>query len=213
MPDSFHTLKETTQSELREKGSKFIGIAFPMRTVEEFELQYDPIKKDHSKANHHCYAWRLEENLHRNNDDGEPSGTAGRPIQGQLESFNLYQVGIIVIRYFGGTLLGTSGLIHAYRDTARAALDKATIVEKILEEIIEISFEYHKMGDVMRSIDKLKPKLLSAKHEDLGYLEISTPKKETQSFILKFKCLAGQFFPEEVNLNTSIEGIYINVKS
>jgi uncharacterized YigZ family protein len=212
MPDQFYTLLENNQSEHKAKGSKFIGMAFPMANLQQFDTMYEKIKKEHNKANHHCFAWRLDENTHRANDDGEPSGTAGRPILGQMESHGLYEVGIVVIRYFGGTLLGTSGLISAYKETAKAAINPALIVEKVVENTLEICFDYHHMGAVMRAIDRLQPKLLNTYHGEKGRLEIQVPKNKTQSFVLDFKCMAGNLFPEEVHYETPLQGIDIKVK-
>jgi uncharacterized YigZ family protein len=213
MPNQFNTLLDISQSEHKVKGSKFIGVAFPMTSLTHFDTVYENLKKQHNKANHLCFAWRLDENTYRANDDGEPSGTAGRPILGQIESHGLFQVGIVVIRYFGGTLLGTSGLISAYKETAKAAINPNLIIEKVMEDLLEITFDYHKMGAVMRAIDRMQPKLINASHGDKGCIEIKVPKNKTDSFILDFKCLAGNLFPEEVNLETPLQGIILKIKT
>ena len=121
----YTTLEKSGTAEFRERGSKFIGYAFPVQTAEQFKADLLDIKKEHPKANHHCFAYRLglDGNNFRVNDDGEPSGTAGKPILGQIDSKELTNVGIVVVRYFGGTLLGVPGLINAWVWSARALIN------------------------------------------------------------------------------------------
>ncbi|MDV7392848.1 YigZ family protein, partial [Arthrospira platensis SPKY1] len=122
LPDTYRTLSGPSTGEFRDRGSKFLAYAFPVYTDEEIGLHLEEVRKLHPKARHHCYAYRLglDGNHFRANDDGEPSGTAGRPILGQIDSFGLCNVLLVVTRYFGGTLLGTSGLINAYKLSAAA---------------------------------------------------------------------------------------------
>ncbi|MDO9341746.1 MAG: YigZ family protein, partial [Bacteroidales bacterium] len=132
--------------------SRFIAFAYPVSNQEEIKPIIDKISKEHHEARHHCYAYMIgqERMIWRVNDDGEPSGTAGRPILGQINSFGLTNILIVVSRYFGGTLLGVSGLINAYRTAAAAAIQNAEIIELTLQEFYEITYLYVSMNDVMK---------------------------------------------------------------
>jgi len=136
----------------REKASKFIGISLPANSEEEIRGKLSNIRKDFYDANHHCYAYRLgpEKVIYRSNDDGEPSGSAGKPILGQILSKDLSDILIVVVRYFGGTKLGIPGLIHAYRTAAREAVESGEIIEKKVTLEFIIRFEYQVMNEVMR---------------------------------------------------------------
>ncbi len=150
--DIYKTLDGNVQGLYKEKGSKFIALAFPVATEENVKQLLLNIKKEYFDARHHCYAYILGYNksAYRINDDGEPSGTAGKPIYGQLLSYDLTNVLLVVVRYFGGTKLGVSGLIKAYKTAAKDALENATIVEKNVYSIYRIDFEYAQMNDVMQ---------------------------------------------------------------
>ncbi len=164
--DIFRTIVSPSEGLYKEKGSKFLAFAFPIgstaakqrRTAsienkeEEIKTLLDAKRKEYFDARHHCYAYILGANKAtcRMNDDGEPSGTAGKPIHGQLLSLNLTDVLVVVIRYFGGVKLGVSGLINAYRTAARNALDHATIIEKTIDVRYRVDFQYQQMNDVMR---------------------------------------------------------------
>lgn len=152
--DTFRTLDTPSQGVYKEKGSKFLAFAFPVTSVEQVKVYVDQLKKEYFDARHHCYAYIIGENkdVYRLNDDGEPSGTGGRPIHGQLLSADLTNVLIVVVRYFGGILLGASGLANAYKVAARDAIDNATIVEKTIDKTYRLEFEYALMNDVMRVI-------------------------------------------------------------
>jgi uncharacterized YigZ family protein len=155
--DTYKTLKSASQGIYKEKGSRFFSFAVPVSDQEEIKPLLDKIKKEHHEARHHCFAYMIghERNIWRVNDDGEPSGTAGRPILGQINSFDLTNIIIIVSRYFGGTLLGVSGLINAYRSAATSALLNADITERTLQEYYEITYPYISMNDVMRILKEL----------------------------------------------------------
>ena len=129
--DTYLTIKAFSQGLYKEKGSRFIAIAYPVSTQEEIKSILENIRKEHHSARHHCFAWMLGQNrdTFRVNDDGEPSGSAGKPILGQINSFSLTNILIVVVRYFGGKLLGVSGLINAYRSAAESALINAEIIE------------------------------------------------------------------------------------
>jgi uncharacterized YigZ family protein len=150
--DTYKTIASTSEGLYKEKGSRFIAMAFPVREQSEVKPIIDKLRKDHHEARHHCYAWMMgiERTNFRVNDDGEPSGTAGKPMLGQINSAGLTNILIVVIRYFGGTLLGVSGLINAYRSAAADAIANAEIVERKLQEYYEITFPYISMNDVMK---------------------------------------------------------------
>lgn len=152
--DTYHTIKAPSEGLYKEKGSKFLAFAFPVRTVDEVKAHLDRLRKDYFDARHHCYAYILGPNkdAFRANDDGEPSGTGGRPIHGQLLSADLTDTLIVVVRYFGGILLGASGLANAYKTAARDAIQNATIIEKTINVRYRLHFEYAAMNDVMRII-------------------------------------------------------------
>jgi uncharacterized YigZ family protein len=152
--DIYRTIRAATTGLYKEKGSRFISAAIPVSDEKEIKSVIEGIRKEHHEARHNCYAYLigLKEDIWRANDDGEPSGTAGRPILGQIKSFGLTNVLIVVSRYFGGTLLGVSGLINAYKSAAYSALNAAEIIDHIVEESYEITFPYAAMNDVMKII-------------------------------------------------------------
>lgn len=152
MEDTYKTILTPSEGLFKDKGSKFIAFAFPVNSEDEIREIIQTIKKEHHSARHHCYAWRLGYNkaLFRANDDGEPSSTAGKPILGQIQSFDLTNIMIVVVRYFGGTLLGVSGLINAYRNAASDAINQALIVEKLVEQQLIVEFDYGVMNEVMK---------------------------------------------------------------
>jgi uncharacterized YigZ family protein len=152
MDDTYKTIAVPSEGLFKEKGSKFISYAFPVCSEDEIREIIQNIKKEHHSARHHCFAWRLghEKLLFRANDDGEPSNSAGKPILGQIQSYELTNILIVVVRYFGGILLGVGGLINAYRNAAQDALLQAEIVERIVEKRLLVEFDYGAMNDVMK---------------------------------------------------------------
>ena len=150
--DTYKTIKSPGEGIYKEKGSRFVSIALPFADQAEIKPIIDKIRKEHHEARHHCYAFMIghDRTIWRANDDGEPSGTAGRPILGQINSHMLTNILIVVSRYFGGTLLGVSGLINAYRTAAASAIQNAQLVEMTLQEYCEITYPYISMNDVMR---------------------------------------------------------------
>jgi uncharacterized YigZ family protein len=151
---SYKTIASPSEGTFKEKGSKFLAFAYPARDEREIREHLQELRKKFHDARHHCYAWRLGPGgTHfRANDDQEPSGTAGKPILGQLQSFGVTDVLVVVVRYFGGTLLGTGGLIQAYKEAAREALSHSTIIEKDVMKKITIHFSYSEMNEVMKII-------------------------------------------------------------
>ncbi len=158
MKDEYRSIQKVSTGLFKDRGSKFIAIAFPVHSEESVKKKLEEVKKKYHDARHHCYAYRLGpgEDRWRVNDDGEPSGTAGNPIMGQIRSYRLNNILIIVIRYFGGTLLGTGGLINAYRQAAKAALENASIIKKTIECSYLLNFPYASINDVMRFIKEHK---------------------------------------------------------
>ena len=152
--DSYNTLAAPSEGLYKEKGSKFIALAFPVASEEEIKEALESTRKKYHDARHHCYAWALGVNResYRENDDGEPNNSAGKPILGRLESHDLTQLLIIVVRYFGGTKLGVGGLINAYRSAAEEAILKGKIVSRKMKMYFEIRFSYDQMNEVMQIV-------------------------------------------------------------
>jgi uncharacterized YigZ family protein len=152
--DTYLTIKAFSQGLYKERGSRFIALAYPVTTQEEIKKILDNVRKEHHSARHHCFAWMLgqERQAFRVNDDGEPSGSAGKPILGQINSFELTNILIVVVRYFGGKLLGVSGLINAYRSAAEEALRGSEIIEQYIQDYYDLIFPYSSINDVMKVI-------------------------------------------------------------
>ena len=165
--DTYKTITELSEGIYTEKRSKFIAIAIPVRNVDEIKGYIEQYQKKYYDARHVCYAYMLgyERKDFRANDNGEPSGTAGKPILGQINSNELTDILIIVVRYFGGIKLGTSGLIVAYKAAAVEAIANATIIEKTVDEDITVSFEYPFMNDIMRIVKEEEPEILSQTYD------------------------------------------------
>jgi len=152
--DTYKTIKSSARGLYKDRGSRFISLAYPVTGQDEIKGILDTIRRDYHDARHHCYAYMLGHDrlTWRINDDGEPSGTAGKPILGQINSAGLTNILVVVIRYFGGTLLGTSGLINAYRTATADALNNSQIIEKSLHAYYELKFPYSSMNDIMKII-------------------------------------------------------------
>jgi uncharacterized YigZ family protein len=208
---NYKTISSSSIGEFKDRGSKFYGYAFPAYSEEEWQSQLEEVKKEHFKARHHCYAFRLglDKNNFRANDDGEPSGTAGRPILGQIDSYGLTNVFIVVVRYFGGTKLGTSGLINAYRTSAQLALEKANIIEKSLDDVFQITFDYALMSQVMNTIKKLEIEIICQDFGNIGKIKIALPKSELEEKMILIKAGIAQVRVEEVADLEEIEGVEI----
>jgi uncharacterized YigZ family protein len=166
--DTYFTIAVPSEGEYKEKGSKFIAFTYFVSDESSIKEKLEQLKKEHFKATHHCYAYRLgiDGKNYRANDDGEPSGTAGRPILGQIDSFGLTNVLIIVVRYYGGTKLGTSGLINAYREAAKNALEKSQKIEKIIESIIEVSISYNQLNEMMQFLKQYEIEIITSIYTD-----------------------------------------------
>jgi uncharacterized YigZ family protein len=180
MSDTYKTITTSTEGIYKEKGSKFLSFAIPVTTADEVREIVKNFRKEYYDARHVCYAYMLgsERKDFRANDDGEPSGTAGRPILGQINSRELTNVLIIVVRYFGGILLGTGGLVVAYKEAAVDALNQAEIVEKTIDETITIHFDYVLMNDVMRIVKDTNAQILHQDYDNQCSMQLSIRKQD-----------------------------------
>ena len=164
MQHSYTTIKSAVREILlKEKGSKFIGFAFPVNNEKELKTALDNLREEHPKATHHCYAFRLGINgeNYRANDDGEPSGSAGLPIYNQLLAHNLTNILVVIIRYYGGTKLGVSGLVKTYKESAKLTLEHAEIITKELETQLEIEFKFSQQNIIFSLLNKFDAKVLN----------------------------------------------------
>ena len=157
--DEYRTIAAPAEAALRERSSKFLAYAWPVVSEDEVKVHLDALRKKYYDATHHCYAWRLgpRGETWRANDDGEPSGTAGKPILGQMLSAEITDCLVVVVRYFGGTKLGVPGLIAAYKDAAAEVLAAAEVVERTVDTVFELQFAYEVLNDVMRVVKEMEP--------------------------------------------------------
>lgn len=187
--DSYKTISKPTEEVLyKEKNSKFFAYAFPIQQEDEVKEILERIKKEHYNARHWCYAFQLgaEQIYYRANDDGEPSNTAGAPIYGQIQSFDVTDILIVVVRYFGGIKLGVGGLITAYRAAAQMAMEQADIIEKTIDKKFKVRFEYKDMNNVMRVIKEKNLNILNQIMEMSCEIELSIRKNEYQQALDAF---------------------------
>lgn len=193
MEDVFQTIEKESQGLFKDKGSKFYAFAYPVKQEDEIKEILTQLRKEHHSARHHCYAWRIgtEEITYRANDDGEPSSTGGKPILGQLQSFNVTNILVVVVRYFGGTLLGVSGLINAYRSAAANALKNAEIVQKNIEREVVLNFSYNELAEVMNTIKQENLTIINTKFEEKCQLTFSVRKSESEKARQKFSNIYG----------------------
>jgi len=192
-PDYYSTIEKSSTGEFKDRGSRFIAFAFPIANVNEFKEKLSDVKKQHPKATHHCFAYRLgaDRNTYRVSDDGEPSGTAGRPILGQIDSNQLTDVLIIVVRYFGGTLLGVSGLINAYKTAASFALQTTQVIQKPVFTKYRLEFDYTLTNDIMM-IGKQFDCVIAQKEMGLYCsLVLDIPKNKVDLVLLKLGNFKG----------------------
>lgn len=189
MEDKYLTINAPSEGLYKEKGSKFIAFAIPVSNVDQIKEILEEKRKEHHDARHVCYAYILgvDKADYRSNDDGEPSGTAGRPILGSILSAGVTNVLIAVVRYFGGTKLGTSGLINAYKVASADALENAEIIEKTVDEEIHISFDYLVMNDVMKIIKDVAPQVLSQQFDNNCNMVLSIRKGDAPNLTERLK--------------------------
>ncbi len=195
MPESdlYHELKTPSEALFKDRGSKFIAKAYPVFSVEEIKAILDSLRKEYYDARHHCYSYILgpDKKDYRINDDGEPSGSAGKPIHGQLLSHDLTNTLVVVIRYFGGTKLGIPGLINAYKTATKEAFANTEIISKTQNDVYSIEFEYPMMQVAMRFIKDEDVNQLLTKFEISCYIEISVRKSKSELIFDKLKAIYG----------------------
>jgi len=187
--DFYFTIEKEASAEFKDRGSKFIGYAFPISSVDGFKEKLNEVKKLHPKATHHCFAYRLglDGNTFRVSDDGEPSGSAGRPILGQIDSKELVNVLEIVVRYFGGTLLGVPGLINAYKSAAALALQMTPLVQRQVEQELVVQFDYTQMGEIMRVVKQYNGRVVRQEMQLFCSMTVAVPRNRCTeiNYILK----------------------------
>lgn len=166
--DTYNTIKHSTEALFKDRGSKFLAFAYPISNEQDVKKHLDTLRGLHPKANHHCYAYRLgtDRSQFRVNDDGEPSGSAGRPILNVLLSKDVTNVLVVVVRYFGGTLLGVPGLINAYKSATVEVLAEAVFVQKTVNDIYEVSFDFEAMNDVMKVVKEFGLKISNQTYDN-----------------------------------------------
>jgi uncharacterized YigZ family protein len=191
--DSYKTIVNHSEGFFKDRGSKFISHAYPVKTEEDVKEILAQLRKDYYDARHHCYSYILnpDKSAFRINDDGEPSGSAGKPIHGQLLSYDLTNTLVVVIRYFGGTKLGIPGLINAYREATRDALNQTEIITKTINEYFQIEYEYPLMGNVMRIIKDENLEQINTQFEISCKIEMRVRKNDYQRIADEFGKIHG----------------------
>ena len=191
--DFYLTIAKESVAEFKDRGSRFLAYAFPVLSANEFKKRLKEIKEEHPKAAHHCFAYRIgiDGNNFRSSDDGEPSGSAGRPILGQIDGKELSNIAIIVARYFGGTLLGVPGLINAYKTSASFALQVNPVIKKPVLMNYRLQFDYTILNEVMRIIKKNDCIVLKQELQLFCIMETSIPKQNLELCMLQLKTLKG----------------------
>lgn len=191
--DTYLTIEKPAEITYKDKGSKFITFAFPVTNEKQIKEILVELKKEHHTANHHCYAYRLgaDKQNYRANDDGEPNNTAGKPILGQIQSNDLTDILIVVVRYFGGTLLGVSGLINAYKTSASEVIQASNIIEKQIMFRYLVSFSFEQMNDVMKVLKQSDAKINSQQFDTNCQIEFAIRKANSEACEDKLKKIEG----------------------
>lgn len=181
----YYTIDQTATAEFKDRGSRFIAFVFPVSSDEEVKQLIRNLKKEHPKAVHHCFAYRIgtDGNVFRQSDDGEPSGTAGRPILGQIDSKELTDVLVVVVRYFGGTLLGVPGLINAYKTATAMVLQLIPIIKKPVEKKAELEFRYDQMHEIMQLIRQYNCSILKKEETLFCTMTVGIPVQHVDAFV------------------------------
>lgn len=192
-PDYYFTIEKPSVAEFRDRGSKFIAFAFPINDINDFKEKLALVKKEHPKATHHCFAYRLglDGTVFRVSDDGEPSGSAGRPILGQIDSKKVTDVVVVVARYFGGTLLGVPGLVNAYKTTAALALQVTPLLQKAVLVSYRVQFDYTQMNEVMLVSKQFDCVVQRQEMNLFCSIELGIPKNREEEVLYKLKNLRG----------------------
>lgn len=186
--DFYLTIEQPSTAEFKDKGSKFLAFAYPIKTVDDFKIALQQVKALHPKASHHCFAYRmgLSKNVFRVSDDGEPSGSAGRPILNAIDSKELTDVLVVVVRYFGGTLLGVAGLVNAYKNTAVLALQTTPIVQKPILILYELQFDYTQTNIVMSIVKQINAAIMQNENQLFCVMKIGVQKSKEADLLHKF---------------------------
>lgn len=189
--DFFYTIEKESMAEYKDRGSRFLAYAFPISSAEEFKERLAQLKEEHPKAVHHCFAYRLgtDGNQFRNSDDGEPSGSAGRPILGQIDSRELVDMAVVVVRYFGGTLLGVPGLINAYKNSTALALQTVPLVQRAVVIPYRLHFDYTLMNPVMTLLKQCGCQVVKNETQLFCLLEVNIPRNRESELLYKLKDL------------------------
>jgi uncharacterized YigZ family protein len=191
--DFYFTIDKTGTAEFKDRGSKFIAYVWPISNTDDFKKQLEAVKKEHPKASHHCFAYRLglDKNVYRVGDDGEPSGTAGKPILGQIDSKQLTNLLVVVVRYFGGTLLGVAGLINAYKLAASMVLQVTPVVQKPVEVNYRIRFDYTVVNEVMMVVKQCSCTIISQEMQLFCNITIGISKSRLDEALFRLKDIKG----------------------
>ncbi len=191
--DVYRTIEADAEALFKEKSSKFLCFAYPVTTEEQIRERLEVLYKKYYDATHHCYAWRLgpRGETFRANDDGEPSSTAGKPILGQLLSHEITDCLIVVVRYFGGTKLGVSGLIEAYKTSAAEVIAAAEVVERTVDDRIEVRFSYMAMNEVMRVIKDMQPKIVEQCFDNLCTMTLTIRQSQSEQLLTRLSKVEG----------------------
>jgi uncharacterized YigZ family protein len=189
MKDTYNTIEKEAVAEYKDRGSRFLAYAFPIQTAEEFKKRWKALKEEHPKAAHHCFGYRMgfDMNNFRAGDDGEPSGSAGKPILGQIDSKGLTNTAVVVVRYFGGTLLGVPGLINAYKTSTMFALQLTPIVQKPVLIEYELQFDYTLMNEVMLIVKRFGCVVLENEMQLFCRTKMGVPKADEESCLKQLK--------------------------
>jgi uncharacterized YigZ family protein len=189
--NTYNTIEKEAFAEYRDRGSRFLAYIFPLSSADDFKKRLKELKAEHPKAAHHCFAYRIgtDGNNFRVSDDGEPSGTAGKPILGQLDSRNVTDAAVVVVRYFGGTLLGVPGLINAYKTVTSLALQVTPVVEKPVLVSYELQFNYTLMNEVMMQIKRVGGQIIETENQLFYRAIVGIPKKEESAWLEKMQDL------------------------
>ncbi|NOY37400.1 MAG: YigZ family protein [Chlorobi bacterium] len=189
--DTYFTLSHPATGIFRDRGSRFLSFAYPARTSEECAGQLEKLRHEYRDARHHCYAYRLdpEKDICRYSDNGEPNGTAGRPVYEQILAHHLFNVHLVVVRYFGGTLLGTGGLYQAYKKAAADALSNADIIESFITKDLKLRFSYSVMNQIMQWIDREHPEIISKDFGESGNMIVRVRKSKAEDIIERLRII------------------------
>ena len=187
--DFYYTIEQTATAEFKDRGSKFLAYAFPVMSADDFKKQLQLLKKEHTKAVHHCFAYRIgnDGNIFRRSDDGEPAGTAGKPILGQIDNKAITDAAIIVIRYFGGTLLGVPGLINAYKTASALVLQVVPIIQKQVEIKYSLQFDYTQMNPVMMLMKQFNCTIISQQMQLFCNIVAGIPANRADEVLYRLK--------------------------